>query len=92
MFMRFLGCGVGHKGQTKCVEPSNEADDQDDLEEDILDLQNMTRIAHNWKTVQPQASMSEVIGNTRRGVDDPSAEDSDAVSEPDDEYDLDGNF
>lgn len=88
MFMRFLGYGIGHKNQTKCVEPSDEVDDQDDLEEDKLDLQNMARIAHN-QNMQP---MSELVDDTRGGDDNPLSENSDAVSEPDDEYSLDGNF
>lgn len=90
MLMRFCGYGIGHTGQTKFVEPSDQGGDQNDLEEDNLDLQNMARIAQS-QYVQPvlHVHTEETVDCTQDGDDDPSADDSDAVSDDDD---LNGHF
>ncbi|KJA25908.1 hypothetical protein HYPSUDRAFT_199589 [Hypholoma sublateritium FD-334 SS-4] len=90
MFMRYLGYGIGHKDQTKCIAPSDEAGDQDDLENDDLDLQNIARIARN-QVVQPILDVANggAINSTEDSEDDLDA---DSDTELDDEYDLDGHF
>ncbi len=101
--MRYLGYGIGHKDQIKCVEVFKEVANQVDLEEDTFDLQNMARIeqdASNFLKKEQIArdraaqglkrtnNSEEVTDSTRDG------DDLDAVSdvEADEEYDLDGNL
>ena len=45
--MRYLGYGVGHKGQPNSLESLTTDGDDDCLEEDRLDLKNMERIARD---------------------------------------------
>ena len=84
MYMRYLGYGIGHQHQAKCVGSSDEVGDQSDLEEDNFDLQNMARIARS-NYVPPALHV-----DTRGGDDDPYCEDSD--SDTSDDYDLNGHL
>ena len=56
--MRFLGYGIRHKDQTQFARPNTEAENQVNLEEDILDLQNMVRIAQDLERIVPDTSHS----------------------------------
>lgn len=56
--MRFLGYGIGHKDQAKRARSANEAVNQVDLEEDMMDLQNMARIAKDASNL-PKTTQSQ---------------------------------
>ena len=70
MFIRFLGCGIGHKGQVHCA-PSNGVGNEGFPEEDDLDSQNIARIMHD-QAVQPVTDIDNARDddNTQDGVDD----------------------
>ncbi len=93
MFMRYLGYGIGHKDQNKRVGLFDEADDQNDLEEDYLDLQNMARIASSkYVPPVPNIDTAGVIDHTLEGDNyDEHAEDLDSDAASDD-YDFNGNL
>ena len=102
--MRFLGYGIGHKDQIKCVELFNEVDNQVGLEEDTFDLQNMARIEQDAANLLKKAQIardraaqalkraknSEEVTDSTRDGDDLDAVGSDV--EADEECDLDGNL
>ena len=98
MFMRYLGYGIGHKGQIKYAGPPIEVDNQAFSEEDALDLQNMERIARDAtdlhkkariaaaqaKKKQPLANAHQAaVDDARDGDDNAYDEDLDAVSNAD---------
>ncbi len=56
MLMRFLGYGFVIKTKLSSLRPHTEVENQVDLEEDILDLQNMARIAQDMARVVPNTS------------------------------------
>ena len=92
MFVRFMGCGIGHKGQSHCVPSSNEVGNACFLEEDDLDSHNIARIIHE-QTVQPVTDIDDGKDdhNTQDDMDSLSTTgDSDTDSDGDD--DLDGHF
>ena len=85
MFMRFLGYGIGHKGQANLPESLTTDHDDDCLEEDRLDSQNIECIKLSWQTLHHGTQVSG-------GHDDPSGNDSDYSNQSDDEDDIEGSF
>lgn len=95
MLMRFLGYGIGHKGQNNCVVSSDEAGDEGSPEEEDLDPPNTARITHNQNVPPPWNVVDqEATHDTQDGDDDRFARDSDSDSntDSDDEDDLDGHL
>ena len=89
MFVRFLRCGIGHKGQIHCAPSSNEVGNEFFLDEDDLDSQNITRIIRGQTVTDIDNGRDD--DNTQDNVDNLSATgDSDTDSDGDD--DLDGHF
>ena len=88
--MRFLGYGIGHKGQT--IASPDEAGYEAPPEESPP---NTMRVAHIAQNVQPRLNVSDhvVADDTENGDEDPYAEDSDANGDTDsDEENLYGHF
>ena len=64
MLMHFLGYGICHNDQTQFARPNTEVENPADLEEDILDLQNMARIAQDMeRIVQDTLNSRNAVNN-----------------------------
>lgn len=78
--MRYLGYGIGHKGQTKSVAPSSEVNHSGGLP------------VHRGDHLQTMPPAVAKVPNMQEGDQDSSQDESDGESEvePDDEDDMDG--
>ena len=87
MFMRYLGYGIGHRGQVNLPESLTTDRDEDCLEEDRLDSQNIEHIKLNWQTVHHDNGAS--VGHDNASG---NHSDSDFSDQSDDDNDMEGNF